>query len=315
MAVYVTSGTLGFALGPLAIAFVADRFGLAWAPLLIAPGLAAVWLALRRVPAFEPAHRPHDAGRFGFGALRPYAKPLALLYFLVVIRGFVSAALSAFVPVLLTSRGGSITLAAAGITVYSLAGGLGRVLRRRTGRPRGAPARHSALDADAGPVPRGGAERSAQVTLICLAVAGFFMLSTLPVNVSFGQLIAPVSAATVASLLMGFAWGAGALLVPVTGWMADRWGLETTMTALGVVPLLGVAMAWPATARGVTPGFTWMASDSRTRGVLGLPFAHAEARALRNRDRSSDLCDLASRETSGRTRASRFDAVMHGGSS
>ena len=54
-----------------------------------------------------------------------------------------------------------------------------------------------------------------------------------------------MSAATVASLMMGFAWGAGALLVPVTGWAADRWGLEATMTALGAVPLVGVALAWP----------------------------------------------------------------------
>lgn len=83
------------------------------------------------------------------------------------------------------------------------------------------------------------------LTLVALALAGFFLQSTLPVNVSFGQLIAPVSAATVASLLMGFAWGLGGLLVPMTGVIADRAGLEATMIGLGLVPLLGVALAWP----------------------------------------------------------------------
>ena len=87
-----------------------------------------------------------------------------------------------------------------------------------------------------------------QWTLACLAIAGFFMLSTLPVNVSFGQLIAPVSAATVASLLMGFAWGVGALLVPVTGWIADHWGLDATMTALGSCRCS--AWRWPGRCRG-----------------------------------------------------------------
>lgn len=249
MAVYVTSGTLGFAAGPLAIALVAERLGLSWVPVLIVPGLAVVFLALRRLPPVEGTPRRHDAGRFGFRALRPYAKPLALLYFLVVVRGFVSSALGAFVPVLLARRGASITLAAAGITVYSLAGGLGGFFG-------GAMADHVGhrrviLMSMLLPVPflmaaPGG---SPWLTLVCLGVAGFFMLSTLPVNVSFGQLIAPVSAGTVASLLMGFAWGAGALLVPVTGWLADRWGLETTMTVLGLVPLAGVALAWPLPRR------------------------------------------------------------------
>ena len=41
------------------------------------------------------------------------------------------------------------------------------------------------------------------------SIGGFLLQSTLPVNVTFGQQIAPVSAATVSSLMMGFAWGVG----------------------------------------------------------------------------------------------------------
>lgn len=245
MAVYVTSGTLGFAVGPLAIALVVDRFGLHWVPVLMIPGLLVVSLALRRVPVLAGSRRPGDSSRLGFRALRPYAKPLTLLYFLVVIRGFVSSAIGAFVPVLLAQRGASLTLAAAGITVYSLAGGLGGFFGGSMADHIGH--RKVILMSMLLPVPflMAAPGQSPQGTLVCLAIAGFFMLSTLPVNVSFGQQIAPVSAATVASLMMGFAWGAGALLVPVTGWAADRLGLETTMTALGAVPLLGVALAWP----------------------------------------------------------------------
>jgi FSR family fosmidomycin resistance protein-like MFS transporter len=245
MALYVTSGTLGFATGPVVVALVAERLGIAWVPLLIVPGLAAVFLALRRLPLVEAARGRRGTDRFGFRALRPYAKPLALLYFLVVIRGFVSSVLGAFVPVLLSQRGASITLAASGLTVFSLAGGLGGffggAMADRIGH------RRVILLSMLAPVPflLAAPNVSPYATLACLGVAGFFMLATLPVNVSFGQLIAPVSAATVASLLMGFAWGAGALVVPVAGLIADRWGLEPTMTALGLVPLIGVALAWP----------------------------------------------------------------------
>ena len=62
-----------------------------------------------------------------------------------------------------------------------------------------------------------------------LAIGGFFLQSTLPVNVVFGQALAPVSAATVSSLMMGFAWGMGGLSVPIVGAIADRYGIEHTL--------------------------------------------------------------------------------------
>ena len=62
--------------------------------------------------------------------------------------------------------------------------------------------------------------------MVVLAVGGLFLQSTLPVNVTFGQALAPVSAATVSSLMMGFAWGTGGLSVPLVGLIADRVGIE-----------------------------------------------------------------------------------------
>ena len=67
-----------------------------------------------------------------------------------------------------------------------------------------------------------------------LAVGGFLLQSTLPVNVTFGQTIAPISAATVSSLMMGFAWGTGGLSVPFVGMLADRIGIERTLIDHGV---------------------------------------------------------------------------------
>ena len=64
-----------------------------------------------------------------------------------------------------------------------------------------------------------------------------FLQSTLPVNVTFGQSLAPVSAATVSSLMMGFAWGTGGLSVPFVGLIADRIGIEHTLVGLSLVPL------------------------------------------------------------------------------
>ena len=241
MSVYISGGTLGFALGPLMFAPFAQRFGMHWTPLLMIPGLVVVAFFLTRVPAMESSH----ASRGGFAALRPYAKPLGLLYLCVVLRTMTSIAFATYVPIMLTRRG--LSVAAAGVIVasYLFASGVGGFF--------GGPA------AD-----RFGPKRVIAWSLVLscpfllaapwlhglwfavvLAIGGFFLQSTLPVNVIFGQALAPVSAATVSSLMMGFAWGTGGMTVPLSGWVADRIGIEPTLAMLAFVPLAAAACALP----------------------------------------------------------------------
>ncbi len=244
MSVYITGGTLGFSLGPLFFAPFAERFGMEWTPILALPGLAVVAFFLRRVPPIQV----HPSSRGGFGALRPYAKPLALLYTIVVLRTLASLTFATFVPVMLTRRGMSIGEAGATVALYLFGSGVGGFF--------GGPA------AD-----RFGARKVIALSLVMscpflfvapflsgwpfvvvLAIGGVFLQSTLPVNVTFGQSLAPVSAATVSSLMMGFAWGTGGLSVPFMGMIADRIGIEHTLVGVSVIPLLAAAFALPLPA-------------------------------------------------------------------
>ena len=83
---------------------------------------------------------------------------------------------------------------------------------------------------------------------IVLAIGGFFLQSTQPLNVAYGQAVAPVSAATVSSLMMGVAWGTGGLMVPLIGTMADRLGIEATLSVLSVLPAAAALCVVPLPA-------------------------------------------------------------------
>ena len=87
-----------------------------------------------------------------------------------------------------------------------------------------------------------------------VAVGGLLLQSTLPINVTFGQQIAPVSAATVSSLMMGFAWGVGSLLAPVVGVVGDAWGLNVALSITSVVPILAALLALPLPDRAPAAG-------------------------------------------------------------
>ena len=245
MSVYITGGTLGFALGPLMFAPFAQRFSLEWTPVLALPGLAVIAFFLTRVPRMDAPHDPTG----GFSRLRPYAKPLGLLYACVVLRTMTAIAFSTFVPVMLTRRGMSVAAAGATIALYLFASGVGGFFGGAAADRWGLKQVIALSLVAAVPFLLVAPLLHGMPFAIVLAIGGFFLQSTLPVNVMFGQAIAPVSAATVSSLMMGFAWGTGGLSVPLVGLVADRIGIERTLLGLALIPLLAAACALPLPSR------------------------------------------------------------------
>jgi len=241
MSVHITGGTLGFSLGPLLFAPFAQRFGLGWTPVLAVPGLMVVAFFLTRAPAIAL----HASAAGGFRALRPYARPLSLLYIIVVLRTLTSLAFATYVPVMLTRRGLSVAQAGVIVAAYLFASGAGGLLGGPAADRFGARRVIMLSLIFATPFLIAAPLLSGWVFVVVLATGGLFLQSTLPVNVVFGQALAPVSAATVSSLMMGFAWGTGGLSVPIVGALADRYGIESTLVGLAFVPLLAAAFALP----------------------------------------------------------------------
>jgi MFS transporter, FSR family, fosmidomycin resistance protein len=241
MSVYITGGTLGFSLGPLLFAPFAQHFGIEWTPLLAIPGLGVVAFFLRRVPRIEP----HPSARGGLAALRPYAKPLSLLYAIVVLRTLTSLAFATFVPVMLTRRGFTVAQAGAAVALYLFGSGIGGFFGGPAADRFGARKVIALSLVSACPFLVIAPFLTGGPFVVVLAIGGLLLQSTLPVNVTFGQSLAPVSAATVSSLMMGFAWGTGGLTVPIVGLIADRVGIEHTLVGLSFVPLLAAACALP----------------------------------------------------------------------
>jgi FSR family fosmidomycin resistance protein-like MFS transporter len=242
MSVYVSGGTLGFSLGPLIFAPFAGWFGLGWTPLLAIPGFLVLAFFLPRAPHIAPERHGSDGG---LRALRPYARPLTLLYLIVVLRTLTGLSLTTYVPVMLTTRGLSVGEAGFAFAAYLLASGVGGFL----GGPaadRFGPRRVVILSLLAStPFLAVAPALTGWPFMAVLAVGGFFLFSTLPVNVTYGQLVAPISPGTVSSLLMGGAWGTAGLAVPLVGLLADRFGIETALSITALMPIIAAVLAWP----------------------------------------------------------------------
>lgn len=241
MSAHLSGGSLGFAFAPVLFApFIADM-GLAWSPLIMIPGLLALAVTLRHVPPMElpPAHE-----RSTLASLRPAAVPLALLYFTIVLRTATTYGFMTFAPTLLTQGGFTIGEASGAVSIYLFASGVGGFI----GGPLadGYGPRRVILWSLVAAVPFMAAAPHLSPTgfTVMLSLGGLLLQSTLPISVTFAQSFVKGGAATVSSLMMGFAWGMGSLFVPLIGIGADRFGIAQTLAGLAFVPLLAASLAY-----------------------------------------------------------------------
>jgi FSR family fosmidomycin resistance protein-like MFS transporter len=269
MSFHITSGTLGQAVAPLLFAPFAQAYGLGATPWLLVPALVLLGFLLRKVPSFE---RLQDHGApGGFRALRPYAGPLTLLYAIVVLRTLTATSFSTFVPIMLTRRGMTIAEAGTVASIFFLAVGAGGFFGGPIADRFGARLVIMLSLVAAVPFLAVSPFFSGWPFVALLAIGGFLLQSTLPVNVTFGQSIAPISAATVSSLMMGFAWGTGSLIVPVVGLVADRIGIERALVIMSFLPLIAAGLALPLPS--ARAHVTARASDVATPETAGTDVA------------------------------------------
>jgi FSR family fosmidomycin resistance protein-like MFS transporter len=243
MSIFVTGGTLGFSLGPILAIAIVGTLGLGRTWVAVLPGIA---MSAFLLPSFarEPSHaRATDRPRGRLAELRPVAMPLALLYATVVSRSAVSYGFMTFLSLHLTDQGFSVARAGLMVSLYLTLGALGGFfggwLADRWG------GRRVVLVSFLGAIPLylGYLVLPVVPGLACLAAGSFVLQSSLPVNVVLGQELSPRHASAISSLLMGAAWGVGALLVGPVGALADAHGLRAALAALSGMLLVGLACA------------------------------------------------------------------------
>lgn len=248
MSFFITGGTLGFALGPLFAVSVVERFGLEGSWVAVAPGVVMCAVLGAMSARLTPA--AHGRGpRPALRELRPVARPLALLYLAVVSRSAVSYGFMIFLPIYVSQRHYSVAAGGALLTAYLTAGAIGGFiggwLAERIG------ARRVVVLSFAGAIPLfvSFLVLPTAAALTCLVIGGFVLQGSLPVNVVLGQELSPRHSSTISSLLMGAAWGMGALVVGLIGALADTHGLMVGLACLEAMLVLGLAcaMALPET--------------------------------------------------------------------
>ena len=250
LSLFVAGGELGYALGPLVIALVVASRGFEATWIVGMPGLVAAILLWRWIPPRrDPPARP--AGRSLRTDLSSALRPLAVLWFIVVLRSIVISAYQTFLPLLLSERGGSIVAGGAAVFLFGGIGAVGGVsggtLSDRIGRRR-MMALSLLLST---PLLFAFVRTHGPWAYVFLGAGGIAVYLSAAVTIVMAQELMPHRASVASSIVMGLAWGTAGLSLTGVGALADVIGLEQTLTwvLLLSVVALGAVFFLPATPR------------------------------------------------------------------
>ena len=248
MSAHLSGWSLGFAAAPVLFAPFVASMGLSYSPLIMIPGLIALAFTLRHTPEMS---RPQSHERSTWSSLRPAARPLSLLYFTIVLRTATTYGFMTFTPTLLTQQGFTISEASSAVSLYLFASGIGGFLGGPLSDRIGARTVILWSLIIAVPFMAVAPHLSPIGFTAMLAIGGLLLQSTLPISVTFAQTFVKGGAATVSSLMMGFAWGMGSLTVPLVGMGADRFGIKPTLAIVAFIPLIAAWLAWQLPEKGI----------------------------------------------------------------
>lgn len=242
MSLFVSGGTIGFSVGPLIAVAIVSMLGLhntwVWALSGVAISIPLmIWF--RRVPPVE--RRAHETPRWR--ELRPVAGHVIRLYLTTVCRYAAGYGFMTFLPIFLTQQGRSFEFGGLAVSAFLTTGAIGAFiggwLSDRVG------GRSVVMWSLAGSIPFFFAFifLPTNAALVALMAGNFILQLSLPVMVVMGQEVAPRHASTMASLLMGGAWGIGLLLMGPIGALADVTSLETGLAVLAGILVAGLVFA------------------------------------------------------------------------
>uniref|UniRef100_A0A7C5VUC4 MFS transporter n=1 Tax=Thermomicrobium roseum TaxID=500 RepID=A0A7C5VUC4_THERO len=241
MSVYTVSGTVGYALGPLAGALLFRAFGSAGTLVALPLGLVAAVLVrwgLGRFTEVSSSQRPYHASphRTDWRALVP-------ILAIVMLRSWTFMTVATFAPVWYREMGYELLYGVVA-TVIVASGALGTLLggiladrlsswRVLLGSLTLAIPALLAFAASGGPL-----------GLIAAAAFGLLADASISITLVAAQRLLPGRTGVASGFILGMGFVTGGIGAPVTGWIADRIGLQLALASNATALLAALALCW-----------------------------------------------------------------------
>lgn len=254
MSVYISSGTVGFALGPVIGATLLWLFGLHGTVVMLIPGLligSYLLRVMRQRPGVPARHRQASASRAAVPVML-----VAVVVAVMMLRQVPVVGLESFLPTWYKDLGYSSAFYSTLATVMVLSSAVGALgvsqFADRYGR------RTVILITMALTIPMvwGFITFPGPWGFVFGAAIGFLASSSGPLLLLMAQQLMKGSAGMASGLILGFGFISGGIAVPILGAAADATDIPTALYGLLGVVTLALAVAW------------FLPTESRVRTIM-----------------------------------------------
>jgi MFS family permease len=243
------ASSLGFVVGPALISLFVARFGIGNLLFIALPGVIATMALL----AFVPRHSSGDLMK-PKRDLNPYKaifSPIFPLFLSALAISMTAMNLYSLVPILFRQEGLSLEMIGFFLSAFALGCAIGPMLGSLAARRFGRAKMNiwSAIFSVVFLLLFVSAQNATALKMIYFLFLGMALLSPISVLIDMAQEKAPQFISTVSSLLGGFAWGCGGILVIVFAKLAESIGIEMVVDSLIIFPLINLGLVFTSSFR------------------------------------------------------------------
>ena len=243
MSLFGLGGTLGFTLGPIVCSAYVTLWGMHRLPILTLFGVLVFAVLFIMIPASNGSG--HTRKDF-FGSLKESIgdvwKPIVLIWSIACSRAFVEQALLTFIPVLTAAEGHSLVSVGSILSLFTVGGSVSALVCGHLVDRIGFKPIYYFSFALSTPSLLLFIQATGWQVYPFAFISGFLLLATLFPALALAQKVAPRGRSLVSSIVMGLALGIAGILMPLTGRMADAFGIRAVLYGIALIPLAAILL-------------------------------------------------------------------------
>lgn len=237
-AIFIACGNVGWALTPLCIVPLVNKFGMQISPLFIIPGLIIsflLWIISRNqtFASLEPKAKVPV-----LSTLKENSRELTKILLIVAIRSLTYSSLIAFLPLYLKDQGVSLVTSSKMLSFMLFTGSIGGLVGGFLADKYGRKLILITSLTLTTPLYIMFIMTHGWISIFFLGLAGACLLATFSVTVTAAHKVIRNNAGLASGLTLGFGQGIGGLGVGLMGLIADKAGFSFTIYCLIALPLL-----------------------------------------------------------------------------
>jgi len=240
MSIFLMVGCIGLAGAPFIITSIATSGGFSKLWMLSLPG---VILALILIKTLTIDHGNKSSTKLSdFKILFDRkSRPLWIMFLIMFIRSLVITSFMSFMSILFTAKGLTMHRSGIAISTFLICGSVGGLIGGYLADKISRKIIITCSSIIACPLLLWFLKADGNFAMILLGLSGMVILAASAVNVLIVQRLCPDMAGSIAGISMGFVWGSAGLMLPVVGYVADHYSMETSLRiAAYMLPIAGM---------------------------------------------------------------------------